>query len=96
MALKSSFELAMARLDAKQGKTAPMSAAQKKAIAETDNRAKAKVAEVEILMGKSLAEARARGLPEEEVRKIEEQKQFEIAKIRSRAEDEKEQIRKGK
>ena len=96
MALKSSFELAMARLDAKQGKTAPMSAAQKKAIAETDQRAKAKVAEVEILMGKSLAEARARGLPEEEVRKIDQQKQSEIAKIRSRAEDEKEQIRKGK
>ena len=96
MALKSSFELAMARLDAKQGKAAPVSAAQKKAIAEADQRAKAKVAEVEILMGKSLAEARARGLPEEEVRKIEEQKQFEINKIRSRAEDEKEQIRKGK
>lgn len=96
MALKSSLELAMARLDAKQGKTAPASDAQKKAIAEAESRAKAKIAEVEILMGKSLAEARARGLAEEEIRKLEEQKQFEINKIRSRAEDEKEQIRKGK
>lgn len=96
MALKSSFELAMARLEAKEGKKVPLSAAQKKAIAEADQRAKAKVAEVEILMGKSLAEARARGVAVEEVRKLEEQKQFEIGKIRSRAEDEKEQIRKGK
>ena len=62
----------------------------------TPAEAKAKIAEVEILMGKSLAEARARGLAEEEIRKLEEQKQFEINKIRSRAEDEKEQIRKGK
>ena len=53
---------------------------------------KAKVAEIEILRNKELAEARAKGDPEE-IRKLEEQKLFEIARARSEAESAKERVR---
>ena len=90
--LKSALDLAMERLEKKNGKIAALSAEQKKAIAEIEGQMKAKVAEIEILRNKELAEARAKGDPEE-IRKLEEQKLFDIGKVRSQAESEKERVR---
>ena len=80
--LKSALDLAMERLEKKNGKIAALSTEQMKA----------KVAEIEILRNKELAEARAKGDPEE-IRKLEEQKLFDIGKVRSQAESEKERVR---
>ena len=55
--LKSALDLAMERLEKKNGKIAALSAEQKKAIAEIEGQMKAKVAEIEILRNKELAEA---------------------------------------
>ena len=90
--LKSALDLAMERLEKKNGKIAALSTEQKKAIAEIEGQMKAKVAEIEILRNKELAEARAKGDPEE-IRKLEEQKLFDIGKVRSQAESEKERVR---
>ena len=62
--LKSAYELAMERLknrDAADGveATKPLTPNQKKTIADLRKRAQAKLAELEILHGKDLAEARA-------------------------------------
>ena len=91
--LKSAYELAMERLEQKQGKLGPMNDDQKKALAEIDAQAKAKIAEIEILTGKRIAEARAKG-DGEELQKLEAQKLSDIARARSRAESDKEQVRK--
>jgi hypothetical protein len=92
--LKSALDLAMERLEKKNGKIAALSAEQKKAIAEIDGQTKAKIAEIEILRSKEIAEARAKG-DGEELKKLEEQKLFDIGKARSRAESDKDRIRAG-
>ena len=90
--LKSALDLALERLEKKNGKIAALSSEQKKAIAEIDGQMKAKIAELEILRNKEIAEARAKGDPEE-IRKLEEQKLFDIGKVRSQAESDKERVR---
>jgi len=92
--LKSGWELAMARLDKKEGPPAALSDGQKKALAEIDSQAKAKLAEIDILMTRKLAEARAKG-DAEALKNLEEQKMTDIQRIRRHAEDDKERIRKG-
>lgn len=92
--LKSAFDLAMERLEKKDGRLAALSDEQKKALAEIDRQAQAKVAEIEILMAKSLAQAREKDDPDE-MKKIEEQKNAAMAKVRAAAEADKDRIRKG-
>lgn len=93
--LKSAFDLAMERLEQKGGRMVALSEGQKKALAEIDRQARAKVAEIEILMGKSLAQAREKG-DAEEIKKVEEQRNAAIAKVRANAEADKERVRNGR
>ncbi|MEI6562740.1 MAG: hypothetical protein WCO42_00375 [bacterium] len=90
--LKSSFDLAMERL-AKRGEgITALTEDQKQAMAEIASRAKAKIAEIEILYEKKVAEARAAG-DAEKADKIEGEKRFEIAKQREKEESERNRIR---
>jgi hypothetical protein len=91
--LKSSFDLAMERM-AKRGEgIAALSSEQKEAMADIANRTKAKIAEIEILYGKKIEEARAAG-DLEKADKTEEEKRFEIKRLREREESERSSIRK--
>ncbi len=92
--MKSAYELAMERLEKKDGKSKPMTAEQKKAIAEIDSQTKAKIAEVEIMSKKDLAEARARG-DADKIQSIEAERTRAIERARSRGEEDKERVRKG-
>jgi hypothetical protein len=91
--LKSALDLAMERLEKKDGKVTALSDEQKKALAEIDSQMKAKIAEIEILKNKQIAEARGKG-DAEEIQKIETQKQTDIGRARSQAENDKERIRR--
>lgn len=91
--MKSAYELAMERLNQKMGKPPPLSAAQKTAIAEIERRATAKKAETEILFRDRMREAREQREPAL-VHKIEEELRDELARIRDRAEQEKEAVRR--
>jgi hypothetical protein len=91
--LRSALDLAMERLEKKDGKLAALSDEQKKALAEVDSQLKAKIAEIEILNGKRFAEARAKD-DAEEISKIEAQKLADISRARSQAESDKDRIRK--
>ncbi|MBU4200854.1 MAG: hypothetical protein KKG09_02165 [Verrucomicrobia bacterium] len=89
--LKSAFDLAMERLAGTDGPAVRLSNAQKAALAEIDRKTKAKLAELEILGSDRLAKAEAD--PEKgEVIRAEQRAAME--KIRSRAEEEKERVRK--
>lgn len=90
--LKSSFDLAMERLEQRGGGSVVLSGDQKKAIAEVERKAKAKVAELEIMLKSRLAQA---GEDMEKTEQIKMNHQGEIAKIREKAEEEKERIRNG-
>jgi hypothetical protein len=90
--LKSALDLAMERLEKKNGKITALSDGQKKALAEIDGQLKAKIAEIEILKGKQIAEARAKG-DAEEVQKVEAQKLADIGRARSHAESDKDRVR---
>ena len=90
--LKSALDLAMERIEKKDGKITALSAEQKKALAEIDGQLKAKIAEIEILKNKQIAEAREKG-DAEEIKKLEEQKLGDIGRARSHAESDKEWIR---
>ena len=90
--LKSSFDLAMERLAQRDGKVARLSDAQKSALAEVERKTKAKLAELEILGSDRLAKA---GEDPEKIEPIKDQQRAEIEKIKTRAEEEKERIRKG-
>lgn len=92
--LKSALDLAMERLEKKDGRAAALTAEQKSALAEVERAVQAKLAETEIMLNQSLAAARARG-DAEEAAKLEEQKRSEFARIRRRGEDDKDRIRSG-
>ena len=62
-------------------------------MADITSRTKAQIAEIEILYGKKIAEARAAG-DAEKAEKIEEEKRFEISRLREREESDRAQIRK--
>lgn len=91
--MKSAYELAMERLEKEQGKATPVSEKQKAAIAEIDRRAKASLAEQDILFGEKIVTARARG-DFEEIRKLEAELRAEKDRIRDRAESEKDAVRR--
>ena len=90
--LKSALDLAMERLEERDGTRARLTDAQKAALAEVDCQTRAKLAEREILGSDRLAKA---GEDTEKVEPIKAQQCAEIKKIKSRAEEEKERIRKG-
>ncbi|MDD5678082.1 MAG: hypothetical protein PHW60_08855 [Kiritimatiellae bacterium] len=90
--LKSALDLAMERLEKRDGAMARLTDAQKTALAEVDRKTKAKQAELEILGSDRLAKA---GEDPEKIELIKTEQRAEIEKIKVRAEEEKERIRKG-
>jgi hypothetical protein len=94
--MKSAYELAMERLaksdpDSKK----PLSAEQKKRLADVDTLYKGKIAEREIFLKKQLDEAYAdRKL--EEIEKIQKQMASERARLEEDREEEKERVRREK
>jgi len=92
--IKSALDLAMERLQQKQGDVVPLTHDQKLAIAEIESETKAKVAEEEIMMQDRVRTAYAKG-DAEAARKVEEDIRAEIARLRERGERRKEKIRKG-
>ena len=93
--MKSAFDLAMERLEKRDGKLAVLSLEQKKALAEVENKAKAKAAEVEIMFEQKLQAAFAGGKPEE-IEEVQRQKRSDLDRTRRQAENEKERIRQGR
>ena len=93
--MKSAYELAMERLEKRDGKPTPLTADQKRRLAEVESAMKSKIAETEIMMQRSLAEARAAG-DAEKASLLEKSKADEILKIRNRAEADREEIRRAK
>jgi hypothetical protein len=90
--MKSSYELAMERLN----KTAPatkLTAAQKKALADLDSRYAAKIAEREIALNGEIARAADDVAKEESLR---DQLVNERRKIQAELEEKKEKVRAGK
>jgi hypothetical protein len=90
--LKSSYELAMERLAGKDGAQRTLTPEQKKSIAEADRKVRAKIAELEIMLASRLAEA---GDDLDKIEKLRSEHQSETSKIREKAEEEKEKVRKG-
>ena len=90
--LKSALDLAMERLAQRDGALAKLTDVQKAALAEVDRKTRAKLAEREILGSDQLAKA---GDDPEKIEPIKAIQRAEIKKIKTRAEEEKERIRKG-
>jgi hypothetical protein len=91
---KSAYELAMERLQAQDREagieTRPLNDDQKKRIADLRQQAKAKIAEIEILRGKSIVEAL--GDPEK-LAEINQHYEIDLQRIKSRVEDDVRRIR---
>ena len=92
--IKSALELAMERMQQKQGDIVPLTHDQKLAIAEIEAETKAKVAEEEIMSQRRLAAAQA-GEDPEAPRRVAEETRAEIARLRERGERRKEKVRRG-
>ena len=92
--MKSAYELAMERLRQRDGADRLLTAEQREALAEIDRQLAAKLAELDIIRGQEIASARAAG-DEEKARQIEQQKATEVARSRSRAEADKDEVRRG-
>ncbi len=90
--MKSSYDLAMERLDKKNGKSVALTDKKKRALAEVDERVRAKIAEIEIMLKPRIAEARAAG-DFELAMKVDVNLRNEIAKFRDDGEAEKKEIR---
>lgn len=90
--LKSSFDLAMERMAQRGEGLSSLSEEKKSALAEIGTRAKAKIAELEILFAKTLQKAQeSKDL--EKIAKVEEEHREAVARIRSREEDERRKVR---
>ncbi len=89
--LKSALDLALERLAQRDGTPAKLTDAQKAALAEIDRKTQAKLAEMEILGRQSLAKA---GEDPEQVEKIKAEQRAARDKVKARAEEEKERVRK--
>lgn len=85
--MKSAYELAMERLG---GRSKKLTEKQKQALAEIESKAKAKIAETEILFDQQLA---AEPDPAK-ASLIQQTRQIQIAKIKEAAEEEKEGVRR--
>lgn len=95
--LKSAYDLAMERMAQKDGGgLVKLSPEQKTRIAEVTRKTRAKVAEIEIMYQKRIAEAQAAGGDDapEKVRKLEDEQRRDLEKLRAQEEDEKNRIRK--
>lgn len=92
--LKSSFDLAMERMANRGEAMASLTSGQKEAMADIATRTRAKIAEIEILYGKKMAEAREAGDSEKE-KKTAEEMRYEISRLRDREETERARIRNG-
>jgi len=94
--MKSAYELAMDRLKAADSDAVKeLTPAQKKQLAEIDQRYQAKRAEREIFLNQQIAAARATG-PAEELEKLTEQLRRERTRIDEEREDEKNKVRRGR
>lgn len=91
--MKSAYELAMERLRVSDGEDRLLTAEQRKALAEVDRQLAAKLAELDIMLGSDIAAARAKG-DGKQIEELERRKASEIAKSRSRAEADKDEIRR--
>jgi vacuolar-type H+-ATPase subunit I/STV1 len=92
--IKSALELAMERMQQKQGDVVPLTHDQKLAIAEIEAETTAKVAEEEIMSKERLRAAYASG-DAEAARKVDEEIRGEIARLRERGESRKQKVRRG-
>ena len=92
--LKSTFDLAMERMAQRGEGLARLSDGQKKRLADLSARIRAKIAEVEILFGKTLAAVRESG-DAEKISKAEDDMRREIGKLKDKEESEKAKIRAG-
>jgi len=90
--LKSALDLALERVAQRDGTIARLTDTQKAALAEIDSKTRAKLAELEILGNDRLAKAVS---DPEQVEKIKAEQRTALERTRSRAEDEKERVRKG-
>ena len=96
--MKSAYELAMERLNASEKETAPvakLTAAQKKQLADIDQRYKAKLAEREIFLKQQIAAAQIAGQAEE-LEKLRDEVRRERLRLAEDCEDEKNRVRRGK
>jgi hypothetical protein len=93
--IKSSFDLAMERLEQQSGKRPPLTEQQKKAMAEVDQEARARVAELEIMEQPERRQAEAAG-DAARIQLLDERHRNEVRKIRESAEERKERIRSGR
>ena len=91
--MKSAYELAMERLQKKEGAHAPLSGEQKRVLADLESQLKARVAEIEIMRDREIAEARAKG-DAEAVANITAQRVDDLRRARERGEAEKEEVRR--
>jgi septin family protein len=90
--MKSSYELAMERLNQQGGPTKKISAAQKKKLADLDSRHAAKLAEREIALKGELATAAAKG-DAEAYQQLEKQLVSERKSLLADLEEKKEKVR---
>ncbi len=89
--LKSSLELAMERLAAKDGPVRSLTSSQKQALAEIDQKTKARIAEMEILYEQKISQAQHT----DKTAELKQELHSRILREREQAEDEKERVRKG-
>ena len=92
--MKSSYELAMERLNKTSPQTAKMSPEKKKQLAELDSKYSAKIAEREIFLKDNLAAAYAKG-DYEAVAQLEKQMLSDRKSIAAELEEKKEKVRQG-
>ena len=92
--MKSSYELAMERLNKTSPATTKMSAEKKKQLAELDSKYAAKIAEREIFLKDNLAAAAAKG-DYEAVAQLEKQMLSDRKSIAAELEEKKEKVRQG-
>lgn len=96
MAIKSSYDLALEKLQAKLPPTGrKVTKQQKTKLAKLDSIYTAKIAECELELKPKIAAAHAKG-DAEAAQKVEETLRAEIAKLRRQLEEKKEAIRHGK
>ena len=88
--MKSSYELAMERLN-KSAPATKLSDAQKKELAELDSKYAAKIAEREIALNSEIAKAEDR----EQQKTLREQLAIDRRKLQAELEDKKERVRNG-
>ena len=92
--MKSAYELAMERLE-KHSPTAALSAAQKEQIAEIESIAKSKMAEKELFLKDQMAKAAVSG-DHVGMGQLEQQLAYDLQRIQSNAEEQKEKVRSAK